>query len=193
MSEEALHRNLQILGDGYEACAEKNLQLPALTILYSAIDICAWLAYDDTIPSVGTRYKAWLDEYILKAKSLPCTSEELYAARCGILHTLTAESNLSATGKARLVLYVWGNKDAHELNRAIIDSGMDREYFAVHIEDLYQRWKLGLIDFYRDLLDDPSFAARVFGRAAKFFDSNSSERIDGFIQRAGTGSPIPPL
>jgi hypothetical protein len=115
MSEQAMCSNLKILGEGFEACAQKRLQLPALIVLYSAIDITAWLANDDTSAGVGKRYMAWVDQYLLKAKPMSCTSADLYAARCGVLHTLTAESDMNAKGKARQIAYAWGNKNADEL------------------------------------------------------------------------------
>ena len=34
---------------------------------------------------------------------------DLYAARCGVLHTYTMDSRLSTEGKAKRILYAWGN------------------------------------------------------------------------------------
>src|SRR4051812_2144145 len=110
MSAQALAQNMMTLGAGIEACLEKKLQLPTLVLLYTAIDVAAWLSNDDPTARVGKRFMAWVDQYLLKAKPLPCTSADLYAARCGVVHTLTADSDLSDQGKARRICYAWGSK-----------------------------------------------------------------------------------
>jgi len=86
------------------SCEANKFVLPALMLIYSGIDILASL---ERRKGEGTKasFTRWVDEYLLKAVSLPCTSLELYAARCGILHTLTPESDLSRKGKAREVGY----------------------------------------------------------------------------------------
>ena len=54
MSEQAMNRNLMELGAGVEVCMENRLQLPTLTLLFSAIDVAAWLANDDPM-RLGSR------------------------------------------------------------------------------------------------------------------------------------------
>jgi hypothetical protein len=184
MTAEAVYGNLMILGEGFEACAEKHLQLPSLIVLYSAIDITAWLANDDTNAGVDKRYTAWVDQYLLKAKPLPCNSADLYAARCGTLHTLTADSDMNAKGKARQIAYAWGDRSAADLQRLSVALGMDKAYVVVQIEELYDGWKRGVQDFTEELKNDPIRAARVYARAARFFDTSSTETIDQIIQKA---------
>ena len=189
MSEQLMIENFNVLGKGFEVCAANRLQLPALAILYTSIDITAWLADDNT--KVGERFTGWVDRYLLKAKSMPCTACDLYGARCGILHTFTPDSDLNAKGKARLVCYAWAGRSAAELHRLVTHVGMDKEYVVVQIEELYEAWKLGVKVFLEELKHDSSRAVRVYAKAAKSFDVKSTATIDRVIAVAKRpGGPL---
>jgi hypothetical protein len=51
--------------------------MPCLVVLYSGIDVAASLE-PSTGSSVGERFEKWVDRYMLKGTSLPCTARELY-------------------------------------------------------------------------------------------------------------------
>src|SRR5438045_609045 len=88
----ALEKNLIALVESMEDCMAKGRLLPCLVLLYAAIDIVASL---ESGKASGSAFMAWSDKYLLQGTSLPCTASDLYGARCGILHTLSAESNMS--------------------------------------------------------------------------------------------------
>src|SRR4051794_22756923 len=46
----------------------------------------------------------WVNKYLLRDEWRPCTAEDLYASRCAILHTFSAESDRSRAGK---VVPIW--------------------------------------------------------------------------------------
>jgi hypothetical protein len=166
MSEDALHANLMRIGFGIEACLERKLIVPALILLYSGIDTAGWL---DSVRKDATResFLAWVDKYLLKAKPLPCTSLDLYAARCGLLHTLTADCRLSDEGRVRRVCYAWGAADAAQLETVSQLTGISSKFVAVHVNDLYEAWRHGLSTFTSDLDTDPARKARVQAKAAR--------------------------
>jgi hypothetical protein len=185
MNEQTIRRNLSELEAGIRMSLENQLHLPALVLLYSAIDICSWLASDDPNAKVGERYMRWVDQYLLKAKPLHSTSTDLYAARCGLLHTLTPDSRLSDTGKARLLCYVWGDRDPEALHKTNVKLGMDDRYVAVGVADLFEAWKGAVGGFMQEMAQDPDYAVRVYERAGRYFDSDSAERIDRAIRLTG--------
>jgi len=106
---ETLIKNLDGLDEAVVRCLGARLILPALSLLFVGIDIVASL---ERQPGEGMKasFTRWVEQYLLPARPLGCTSIELYAARCGILHTFTAESDLSRTGKARKLYYAWGKE-----------------------------------------------------------------------------------
>jgi hypothetical protein len=168
MSEPALYNNLMLLGSGIEACIEKRLTAPALILIYSAIDTAGWLDSDE---SYATRdsFTNWVDRYLLKAKPLPCTALDLYSGRCGLLHTFTPDSRLSSEGKARRICYAWGTANAEDLQRTIVLMDSTDKYVAVHLEELYEAWRLGLLLLTGELDGDAVRRSKVYAKAGQFF------------------------
>src|SRR5271167_3287926 len=87
--------------EAIENCLANRRIVPCLCLLYTVIDVIASL---ERKPEEGTRaaFVHWVGENMLKTYPLPCTALELYAARCGVLHTFTPDSELSRHGKARM-------------------------------------------------------------------------------------------
>jgi hypothetical protein len=120
LSREVLDQCFKQLCDAIEACVGKDLTIPCLILIYSAIDIAGWLDSEDSRESVRNRFTRWVDRYLLPAKSLDCTAAELYGARCGVVHTFSPESGLSKKGVVRKIVYVSGSSEAGKLGEMIL-------------------------------------------------------------------------
>lgn len=177
MSESNLYLNILKLGSGIEVCTEQKLISSALVLLYSGIDSVSWLASNEEY-STRTTFIDWVEKYLLKAKQLPCTSLDLYAARCGLLHTFTPDSRLSATGEARRLCYAWGNSRTQDLQRTINWVSGHERLVAVHISDLYEAWRLGVKLFVEEIDSDSNRKQAVYEKADKFF----SDLSPGIVQ-----------
>jgi hypothetical protein len=162
---------------------EKKAQLPTLVLLYSAIDVTAWLSNDDPTAKVGKRFMAWVDQYLLKAKTLHCTSADLYAARCGLVHKLAPDSDMSDQGKARQVCYAWGNRNADDLQALTAHEGMTDRFVCVQIEDLYMAWQLGVELLVKEMDRDNVREARILARVTKFFNADATDTLDRRIEK----------
>jgi hypothetical protein len=182
MSREKFRRNVLDLRTGIEACMAQRVQLPALVLIYSAIDVAGWLSNDDPTAKVGTRFMAWVDLYLLKAKPLHCTSADLYAARCGLLHTLTSESDMSDQGKARQICYAWGNRDADALQALTVRFGLDDQFVCVGVEQLYEAWNGGVDLLVKEMECNPVREGGIVARAAKFFNADATPALDRLIE-----------
>jgi hypothetical protein len=187
MNEEKFHHYLDSLQAGIDVCLEKGLRLPALILLYSAIETVGALANDNPSASPGEIFQTWVKNYLLPVRMIYPNEVDLYGARCGIIHTLTPYSNLSKTGKARMVCCAWGVASADLLQQWIQEAGKQDELVAVHVDDLYRGWKLGVERFIQDLRNDPSRQAEVLGRAEHFFsylaiDKNYTPAFDKSIK-----------
>lgn len=132
-----------------ELCIDNKLIMPALVLLYSGIDVVGSL---ERKPDMGTKasFIQWVDTYMLKAKPLGCSAVDLYGARCGLLHTMAAESDLSRSGKARQVIYAWGSAKSEDLNTAgrLLDRTDD---VSVHVNELFDAFKHGLIYYFNEV------------------------------------------
>jgi hypothetical protein len=63
----------------------------------------------------------------------------------------TPDSQLSSVGKARRVCYAWGTASVQDLQRTIHLTNQTGEYVAVHVNDLYETWRLGVLQFTEEL------------------------------------------
>jgi hypothetical protein len=90
----AFYENVTEQLNAIEDCLERRRIIACLCLIYSAIDVIASL---ERRPNESTKaaFVRWVSENMSKARPLPCTPLELYAARCGILHTFAADSDLS--------------------------------------------------------------------------------------------------
>jgi glycogen debranching enzyme len=168
MDEYPLLTNMMLLTSGIKACMEKQAVIPALVLIYSAVDTTCWL---DSTEAFSTRndFIRWVENYLLKVKPMKCTAIDLYAARCGLLHTSTPDSQLSSSGKARVINYAWGKAKVEDVQRLIDLKNRSNESVAVHVNELYQAWLSGLALWGQDLDKDSDRSDRVLAKAKKFF------------------------
>ena len=164
-----LYKNVLLLASGIEACIEKKVNIAALILIYSGIDTVGWLDGTETF-ATKTSFTNCVDTYLLTAKPLACTSLDLYAARCRLLHTFTPDSELRSKGKARYINYAWGKASVEELKRSIDLTNKNDKYVALHVNDLYEAWQLGVLRFCEEVEKDAERRARVYKKADQFFD-----------------------
>ncbi|MCX6026810.1 MAG: hypothetical protein NTY23_11225 [Chloroflexi bacterium] len=172
-----------------ETCLEKRLHMPALILLYSAIDISGWLACLSDNKPVRDAFCEWVDKYMLPANQLSCTSLDLYAARCGLLHTFTPESRYSSTGDAKLFAYAWGKAKVADLRKSIELQGRT-DLIAIHVSDLLEAYRLGLARYLTDVDNDPSLGSTFDLKAGKFFAPMSTRDLDAYLDATGCTDPV---
>ena len=182
-SKQHLEARLAQIAEAIFLCIERKLVTPSLILIFSAIDITSWLDDEDPKESVKTRFTRWVDRYLLPAKPLQCTAIELYAARCGLVHTLTPESNLTKQENVRQIIYAWGTSKADKLQE-MITLGQISKYVSLHIEELLKAYLLGLATFLEEVSNNPSKAAKVYAKSDKFFGTLTEEHADALLRTA---------
>jgi hypothetical protein len=177
---DGFYQNTVSLIETIEECLEKHRLLPCLILLYTGIDVMASL---ERRPEEGTKaaFMRWVDGYLLKVRPLPCTSTEMYAARCGILHTFSADSDLSRRGKARELLYAWGVAQPETLAQAASALGRDN-VVVVHIRDLLDAFRHGIADYVQELEADVRRQDTVAQRAGLWFVNMEFNLVQQFIE-----------
>ena len=171
----ALGKNLIALVESMEDCMAKGRLLPCLVLFYSAIDIVASL---ESGKASGSAFMAWSDKYLLQGTSLACTASDLYGARCGILHTLSAESDMSRKGTARRIQYAWGNADKDKLERATKELGRDER--SVHVRQLINAFRLGLASYMDEVMQDDNRKQKVLAGAGMWLVDMDQNTIEAF-------------
>lgn len=145
--------------------------LPALLLAYTLIDIAGWLNGNEA--SVRARFTDWVEKYILPNSTLPCNSLELYGARCGLLHSYSATSELSSAGKVRRIFYVWQPSRVEDQIKLIslYEELMTRlgktpeQIIAIQVEDIFAALKTGVEKFLSESASDPRRAVQIYDKA----------------------------
>ena len=176
---DSFYRNTVALIETIEECLEKRRLLPCLILLYTGIDVMASLERR-TGEGTGAAFVRWVDRYMLDAHPLPCASAELYAARCGILHALSADSDLSRQGKARKVFYAWGTAKPEALVQAASILGCD-DVVVLQIRDLIDSFRHGLADYVQELSADVQRQDAVAQHAGQWFVNMEPQFVEQFI------------
>lgn len=125
-----------------------------LTIIYSGIDSFGLLAAPPAVlDASGNTFRQWCEKYILtRLQSVDgtlITSADLWAARCGVLHTSTPLSKLERDGNARQVFYQFKGK-------TLVNMILNAQQMPVRIDiaNLGFAFKEGGIAFLTDLKND---------------------------------------
>jgi len=153
------------------ACLDKKCFQSALILALCAIDQLAWLSLSEEREVTSQDFISWTNRYVVSESSLDCTSEDLYGARCGLVHSLTAESRLAKQGKATPIAYSWGNQPPYP--RADLKKyGMN--WIMLHIETLCKTVEEGAFRFWRDVESDPIKLALVNRKVVKLFQPDTT-------------------
>lgn len=172
-----LEKNLMDLVESVEECLAKKRILPCLILLYCGIDVVASLEHSR---STRSTFIKWVDTYMLKKTLLTCTGSDLYGARCGILHEMTGRSDLLREGKAREIMYAWGNASPEHLARAF--KVLNRNSCAVHVRDLIDSFRNGVADYLDEIAHDPIRQQTVRSRAGLWFTDMEQDVLADFLK-----------
>jgi hypothetical protein len=139
-------------------------QTQLLILLYSAIDTMAWVGLKEN-DVTRSDFKTWVDHYLLPGTRLRCNSDDLYSARCGLLHSHTAESSSTSRGKARQIWYYGKGRSADFIAQQI---GNRTDIVAVRLLDLILAFSNGAFRFIEELAEDSDNSKKAVERASKW-------------------------
>jgi hypothetical protein len=165
----AFNRNVGDLVRAIDLCLRSELLLPGVALLYSLIDLMAWLSRPGGQDDVHRAdFVRWVDKYLLPIPDSSYGAIDLYAARCSIIHSYTAESKLSREGDASRVCYTMGDRDPKRLQSDLDSVGYAA--IVVHVDSLFKAVLKSIDIFKDDLNSNEKLAAIVFGRSeTKFY------------------------
>lgn len=147
-----------------DACHDLGLPAPTLILLYSTIDILASLDIPPTQANVNrSDFIRWVTTYLLPESDLTLSAEEVYSARCGLLHTLSAESSITRRPDCpgRRLIYYWGNAPRQVLDDAVANSERTPSDAVIDVVHLMAALANGATRFGVAISNDQQLADRV--------------------------------
>lgn len=155
---------LKQLSRSIELCLTEDLWEPALILIYSGIDAMSWLNRPADKPeNTSIDFVRWVNEFILPESGLTCTAEEVYAARCGLVHSHTAESRWQKDEDRQIrKLFYFRAKDG--VTPGLLQLRMNEKYLplSLNIDHLFWAFHKGIGKF-ADSLDRDETRARLVG------------------------------
>jgi hypothetical protein len=142
---------------GIDVAVEASCLVSAVSLMFSTLDALA--ALDRPIGRASTDrsvFLKWVERYIRPAESLGCSAMDLYAARCGVLHTYSAESDLQREGKAQRLIYQWG-----EGPPADASVSLPKDAIVITVEALREAVRNAAHEFLIEAEMDPQTKSRV--------------------------------
>lgn len=140
----------------------------ALVVLYSSIDTVGLLdAPPEQVSASGASFKNWVKTYMLGDPAIEFNEVDLWGARCAVLHTFTAESDLSRAGQARQLQYFGGDENSPEMQAFIkfTKAHENGAHLPVHVAQLHKAFGDGLTKFApvlaRNCQQDAAYEARL--------------------------------
>ena len=177
------------LFEAMEDCRAKQRWLACLVLFYSTLDVLSSLEPDPS-GKVKTGFTNWVGRYVLKSGRFQCAAIDLYGARCGILHQLTAESDLSRRGEAKRVLYAWDNAKLEDLEETARRMGVSGDVF-VHMSELLEAAHRGVFEYLEEVKRVPERAATVEQSVARWLVAMDGEKLNSFLKMSD-GKPAWP-
>jgi len=166
MSKEAFIKTTTDLMTAVDEAFKKEAPLPAFILLYSSVDILASLTRpitsDDT---TGAIFKDWVTKYMIGSSSFVWTADDIWGARCGLLHTYTVQSRSSREGNAREMHYISDREFTEHVQKKLDPNAEDKVF--VCLPDLIVAFIDGVEAFARDVVADLDLQKRVLHHAEK--------------------------
>jgi len=135
-----------------------------LILIYSGIDAMSYLSMPPQQDEVQSKdFIQWADKYMspyLSNRITRVTGDELYSARCAMVHTYSVESRKTKNGRARILGYIVGG------NQSIIwNPKVNSNVVLIRLETLRDAFFTAidkfLIQAYADKQKQPILEARL--------------------------------
>ena len=149
--------------DAISHLVKANRYLQALVVLYSAIDTLAWATCSGG-DVTRSDFCCWVSTYMSPQDRLRCAPEDLYAARCGLLHSGAAESKLSRNGKASELWYATSPRSVPALEGLANRVGAK----VLYVTALVASFSDGVMEFAEELAGDEARQREVTERIRRW-------------------------
>jgi hypothetical protein len=146
--------------DSLEDAFKKERDFAALILLYAEMDFISSLSRPVSQPDTNEGvFEDWVARYMLPDSNLKCKAVDIYAARCGVLHTLSVASKKSRSGIAKTLGYAYKRDEVNKL-QSIADS-KGQGVVVVSMPDYREAFYKGICRFLEQMKIDADLNARV--------------------------------
>jgi len=140
--------------------------LPGFLLLYTSIDILASLTRPENSDVTNSSFfKDWVASYMIPQLGVPCSADDLWGARCGLLHTLTAESDMSRSRGAKMLNYIGDDARAKAMQQQYDPTSSHDIFISTH--RFVDAFLAACDHFAADVRSNAALQKKVYSHAAK--------------------------
>jgi hypothetical protein len=172
MAKDLYGSNLRELIKTIDSCFKHKENFSGLILLYSTLDIIVWLSRDQHAADATRKdFILWVEEYLLPGSKLPCSAEELYSARCFLIHSYAPEwgMGMNREGEAKKIVYTGGFIDKETVDGHTSASSDKDQSIILNIDDLVSSLKTAIQRFNYCLSDNQPLSELIDERSKRFF------------------------
>ena len=142
---------------GIQSCLDQQCLVSAITLMFATIDALAALTRPTTQPETdGNTFRVWAARFLQPDQRVGCTVQDLWGARCGVLHTYSPEAARAKQYGARRVYYQWREGPAADAGRTLPLGSI-----VVIVEDLHIALSNAAHDYMAEVGIDADLQARL--------------------------------
>lgn len=143
--------------NGINLCLSAECLVSGVALIFCGIDSLAALTRPvDVADTSRSVFIKWIERFLLPGSGLACTALDLYAARCGVIHTHSAVSDFQRQGSARSLIYEW-----RQGPRASVKVPLPPGAITIEVEGLQEAFKTAVRRFLMEADTDAEIRARV--------------------------------
>ena len=151
---------------------------PALVLLYSYIDALVYLSLPENESLVGKkRYCEWCRKYLNIEGDTKVKDDEIYDARCGMVHNFTSYNPGNKNGNHRIFGYLAPMKDQDysgmKIKPVIYNEQVNPNMLIVHLESFIESFFKGMDHYLIDLFQDKNKSSLAEKRFQNMFQTST--------------------
>jgi len=142
---------------GIDLCLSRECLVSGVALIFCAIDSLAALTRPvDAANTSRSVFIEWVERFLLPGSGVACTALDFYAARCGVLHTHSAESDFQRQGNARPLIYEWRQGPSADAKVPLPPGAI-----TIEVEGLHEAFKVAANRFLVAADTDPEIKNRA--------------------------------
>src|SRR5690349_15829330 len=144
---------------GIDACVEAQCVMSAVTLIYATIDaVSALVRPVRTVESTSEQFREWVRRYYLPALRAPVSVEDIWGARCGVVHTYGPDSRSSRGKGASILVYKW--RTGHRPDDEVLTE-RSADGRILDVEQMVEALHIALARFQEEVASSPELLERV--------------------------------
>lgn len=142
-----------------QICLDNECFGAATILIYSGIDTMSSLTIPEGQNVTRSDFVRWTQKYISLCKEYAVSGDELYSARCAMLHSYSTDSDMTRNGRCRQIAYM-----DNSVPPVRFDPSVSNDLVLISVSGLAKVFSDGIDRFLIDVFSNPTTASLAENR-----------------------------